>query len=83
GYKTSPFPIDYDIEKIEHEQEIIIEEPFKILYRENIDESKLLIYVRGVKFEFNTNVCITEFIDLINIGKPLKVITLLDVLDRS
>ncbi|MFP3597241.1 hypothetical protein [Chryseobacterium sp. SIMBA_029] len=83
GYKTSPFPIDYDIEKIEHEQEIIIEEPFKILYRENIDESKLLIYVRGVKFEFNNNVCITEFIDLINIGKPLKVITLLDVLDSS
>jgi hypothetical protein len=80
GYKTSPFP-KADEKIINSEDFIEIEEPYKILYKESLDKSKLHIYVRGIKIELNNFECIKIFIDKINNEKVLKVSDLLKILD--
>jgi hypothetical protein len=82
GYKTSPFPIKKDI-IFDNNDKIQIETPFKILYKESLDKTKLHVYVRGVKIELKNFDCIKSFINEINKENPIKIIDLLGFLDKE
>jgi hypothetical protein len=82
GYRTSPFPKEKDI-LFDLDDILQIEKPFEILYKESLDKQKLHIYVRGIKVELNNFECIISLIKKINIGNPIKVLDLLNVLDHT
>ncbi len=83
GYRTSPFPkLDKD-SVINMEDMLILNTPFKILYRESNDKKKLYIYTRGNKLSLNNFKCMCDVIDKINTGVVLKASSLLELLDSS
>ncbi|RKR80552.1 hypothetical protein BDD43_0673 [Mucilaginibacter gracilis] len=82
GYRTSPFQKEEDVE-FDLTDVISLELPYKLNYRQSLDNKKLFVYARGIKLSFNYISCIKDFIDEINTGKPLLVSDLLAKLDQS
>lgn len=82
GYRTTPFPQTentvFDLDDI-----IIVEEPFKILYKESLNKEALHVFIRGTKVELNNFQCIKDMINEINKGRENKVKDLLAILDNS
>lgn len=82
GYRTSPVFKNEDTE-IDKGNIIILNKPFKILYKESFDHEKLHIFIRGTKLEIGNFECIKKLIDEINIGEPLSVKHLLTFKDEG
>jgi hypothetical protein len=82
GYRTSPFPIVEDTE-FNNSDYLQLQQPYTILYKESLNEEKLNIFVRGIKFELNNFKCIKNLIDEINRGVPVKVSQLMEMLDKD
>jgi hypothetical protein len=82
GYRTNPPP---EKEPVNFGKEDVIQanHPFHIKYKEALDITKLHVYIRGTKIELNNFVCIKHFIDRINVGQPVKVRELLNLLDKE
>jgi hypothetical protein len=82
GYRTTPLPQSQDI-KFDLDDIIVIEEPFRILYKESLNKKSLHVFIRGTKVELNNFQCIKTLIDELNKGKKNKVSDLLAILDES
>ncbi len=82
GYRTAPFSIEEDY-NFKPETLICLCSPYKIKYRESLDNEKLYIYVRGIKLSLNNHNCIKGFIDAINKGNEITVDSLLNLMDLS
>ncbi|MBB5644842.1 hypothetical protein [Pedobacter cryoconitis] len=82
GYRTSPFPLDHDI-LFKMDDEIILEKPYKILYKLSLNQEKIHMYVRGIKLELNNFDGIISLLNRINIGKKERVSDLLSILDQT
>jgi hypothetical protein len=82
GYRTSPFPIPEDT-AFEPGEYLQLEKPYTVLHKESLDKKKLHIFIRGEKFELNNFGCIVDLIREINLGLPVKVERLLEILDKD
>jgi hypothetical protein len=82
GFRTSPFPKKREI-AFDLEENIQIETPFEIKYKESINKEKLHVFIRGIKVEINNFDCIKKLIDTLNNGNINKVKDLLNILESD
>lgn len=80
GYRTNPFEKEEDI-IFNVNDYIIVENPYKILYKNTSNNEKMDIFVRGVKFELTNFECVKKMIDEINKGVKVKILDLFKILD--
>lgn len=80
GYRNSPFK--NKCREIFSTQDIVqIENPYRILTRRIDGMEKLMVYVRGHKFEIKHHDCLLDLIAVLNDGQEHKVDTLLKLLN--
>ncbi|QTE23607.1 hypothetical protein [Polaribacter cellanae] len=82
GYRTNPPPLTKDV-KLQNNDIVQLELPFLIKYKDSYDKTKLHIFIRGTKIEFNNFSCLKLLIDKINTGATFRVAELIDVLDED
>lgn len=82
GFWTRPFPREQEY-GFDKKTIIELENPYKILFHESLDQNKVYIYSRGSKIILNMDQSIVALLNEINKGQRLSVEKAISILDNS